>query len=741
MKTRIFRVGGMTCAACSNRINTAVEALDGVVSCNANIGNNTATVVYDDSKLREEDIAKAITGAGYQVVSDDRAEADKAALKDLADRKRDLIIAIVFVIPLSFLAMSHMFGVHIGIDSLLMCAIQIVLLLPILYAGRRFFKKGYPALFSKSPTMDSLVSLGCTASILLGLWSTYLVWTGDTDAVHSLYFDSAGMIIALVSIGKYLEARSKYRTNDSLRRLLEMAPDEATVERDGAEVVVKSSELVLGDVILIRPGEKVPTDATVIEGESAVNESMLTGESIPVTKGPGDVVYGATVNGSGSLRARVEKVGEDTVLFQIARMMEMAQGTKAPVANIADRVAAVFVPLVIAIAVLACIGWLLAGRDLEFALTIAVSVLVISCPCALGLATPLAIVVGTGIGTRHGILYKTAAALESAAKVDTVVLDKTGTCTLGHPEVVGVRSLIGEAELVSVVAAAEKDSEHPLGEAVVSHAERIGAELPPHSGFESVTGGGVRCDVSGRKVLVGSTSFLEESGVDVPEGADADASEGKTCILAAVDGEYAGTIAIMDPVRPESAEAVASMKADGLSVMMVTGDRRSTAEHIAAELGIDEVRAETRPGDKLEIVRGLQVSQRRVAMTGDGINDAPALTQSDLGIAVGSGTDIAIESADVVMMNDDLRSVPASIEIGRATLRNIKQNLFFAFVYNAICIPIAAGLPVLLGYEGLVDEMPMIAALAMSLSSVSVTANAMRLRLFKPAALDGPKSP
>ena len=741
MRTRIFRVGGMTCAACANRINTAVEALDGVQSCNANIGNNTATVVYDDSAVTEDRIAQAIVGAGYQVISDDRAEADRAELRDLAVRRRDLILAIAFAIPLSVVAMGHMFGLDIGLEPLALCALQIVLLIPILYAGRRFFRKGYPALLSKSPTMDSLVSLGCTASVLMGLWSTYEVWSGDASAVHSLSFDSAGMILALVSIGKYLEARSKYRTNDSLRKLLEMAPDEATVIRDGAESRIPSSELAMGDIILIRPGERVPTDATVIEGQSSVNESMLTGESIPVTKGPGDVVYGATVNGSGSLRAKVEKVGEDTVLFQIARMMEMAQGTKAPVANIADRVAAVFVPAVIVIAVLACIGWLLAGRDSEFALTIAVSVLVISCPCALGLATPLAIVVGTGLGSKHGILYKTAAALESAARIDTVVLDKTGTCTVGRPEVVDVITSMDTERFVSIVAAAETDSEHPLGEAVVAYAASEDIAVPDHAEFESVTGGGVRCTVDGSRIVVGSASFLSDEGIDIPEGADAGASEGRTCILAAIDGEYRGTISIMDPVREESPSAVAALRADGIRVMMVTGDRRSTAEHIASELGIDDVRAETKPGDKLEIVKELQVAQRRVAMTGDGINDAPALTQSDLGIAVGSGTDIAMESADVIMINDDLRSVPASLEIGRATLRNIKQNLFFAFCYNAVCIPIAAGFPVLLGYDGLVDQMPMISAAAMSLSSISVVTNAMRLRGFRPAALDGRTSP
>ena len=417
--------------------------------------------------------------------------------------------------------------------------------------------------------------------------------------------------------------------------------------------------------------------------------------------------------------------------------MEMAQGTKAPVANIADRVAAVFVPAVIAIAVLACIGWMVAGRDLQFSLTIAISILVISCPCALGLATPMAIVVATGRGSHYGILYKTAASLEESAKIDTVILDKTGTCTEGFPRVTSVDTPMDESEFVGLVAAAETDSEHPLGEAVVRYADERAITLPGHSEFESFTGGGVSCRVDGRSVLVGSRAFLSERGIAVPDGADALASEGKTCILAAVDGSYAGTIAVSDPIREESPDAVAVLKADGMRVMMVTGDRRETAEHIASALGIAEVRAETKPGDKLAIVKELQVSQARVAMTGDGINDAPALTQADIGIAVGSGTDIAMESADIVLMNDDLRSVPASLEIGRATLRNIKENLFFAFCYNAVCIPIAAGLPVLLGYDGLVDQMPMISALAMSLSSISVVSNAMRLRGFVPRSLAG----
>ena len=459
MKTRIIRVGGMTCAACVGRVEGALKAVPGVQSAVANIGNNTATVVYDETMATEADLAKAIVGAGYQVISENREEAAREEQRDLDLRRRDLYISIFFAVVLSVIAMGHMFGLEIPLDPLPFCLVQLILCIPIMYGGRRFYKKGIPALFTKNPTMDSLVSLGTLASLCMGLYNTYRVYTGDISAMHSLSYDSVGMIIALVSIGKYMEARSKMRTNDSLRKLISMAPDEATVIRDGVETVVPASELAVGDIVLIRPGEKVPADATVVSGESSVNESMLTGESIPVDKRPGDTLYGATVNGAGSLRARIEKTGEDTVLFQIARMMEMAQGTKAPVANIADRVAAVFVPTVIVIAVAVFIGWMLAGRDIQFSLTIAISILVIACPCALGLATPIAIVVGTGRGSQYGILYKTASSLEAAARIDTVVLDKTGTCTVGHPAV----NSVSDESVIGIVAAAEVDSEHPHG--------------------------------------------------------------------------------------------------------------------------------------------------------------------------------------------------------------------------------------------------------------------------------------
>ena len=725
----------MTCAACTGRVESAILSVPGVISATANIGNNSATVEYDGGEDVEDAIVKAVTSAGYTVVSGDRDKAAEQEMAALSTQFRDLAIAIVFTIPLAILSMGPMLGLFDRfLEPLPYCILQMILCIPVIYAGRRFYKKGYPALFTRSPTMDSLVALSTTASMVLGLYNTYRVAIGDVDALHSVAFDSVVMIITLVSVGKYIEARSKYRTNDSLRRLLSLAPDTARVLRDGVEVEVPSKELVIGDIMIIRPGEKIPTDGVVMDGESPVNESMLTGESIPVTKRQGDVVYGATVNGPGSLRASVEKTGEDTVLFQIARMMEMAQGTKAPVANIADRVAAVFVPAVIGIAILCMIGWLIAGRDVQFASTIAISVLVISCPCALGLATPLAIVMGTGKGAQHGILYKTASALEAAARVDTVIVDKTGTCTMGFPEVDEVRTTMDEREFTYLAASAERDSEHPLGEAIVRYAERKGIAPGMHSRFESVTGGGVRCTVDGRDVIIGNAGLLADDGVDIP-GDSWDSDDGRTLVFVAVDGGFAGTIAISDPVRAESPSAVSSLKNDGVNVMMVTGDRRATAKAIASELGIPEVRSETKPGDKLDIVKKLQIAQHRVAMVGDGINDAPALTQADVGIAVGSGTDIAMESADVVLMNDDLRSVPAALEIGRATLRNIKQNLFFAFVYNIVCIPIAAGLPVLMGYDGLVDQMPMLSAAAMSLSSISVVCSALRLGRFEPEAL------
>ncbi|MBP5684971.1 MAG: cadmium-translocating P-type ATPase [Candidatus Methanomethylophilaceae archaeon] len=742
MKTRVFRIGGMTCAACSNRIEGAIGEIDGVESVVANYGNNTATVTYDENKVTEEMVGKAVTSAGYQLISDDREKAEQQELEALRIQKRDLIIAIVFAIPLSTIAMGPMLGFDMpwthGLGHVwgtrVDCLIQLFLFLPIMYAGRRFYKKGFPALRNRTPTMDSLVAISTVASLLMGLYYTILAFATEEELHIMLSFESAGMIIALVSVGKYIEARSKHNTNDSLRKLLSLAPNKATIIVDGKEYEVDSSTLIVGDVVLVRPGESIPADGTVIEGNSSVNESMLTGESIPVSKGVGSIVYGATVNGNGSLKVKIEKTGDETVLYQIARMIEMAQGTKAPVARLADDISAKFVPAVIIIAILAFVAWMIAGvffpdngYDVEFCVTIAISVLVISCPCALGLATPLAIVIATGNGSKHGILFKTASSIEAAAHVDTVILDKTGTITKGHPTITQIVTGLDEKKFISIVAAAESDSEHPLAEAVVKYAKDNGIDLPPHSDFEAITGHGIRCNVDGSLVLVGNNALMEENGINFPDAPG---------ILVAIDGVPSGSIVVSDPMRDESPKAIASLKDMGIDVMMVTGDRKETAQEIASQAGITEVIAETKPQDKLDVVKKLQIQQKHVAMTGDGINDAPALTQSDVGLAVGSGTDIAMESADIVMMNDDLRTVPAAMEIGRATLKNIRQNLFFAFAYNVVCIPIAAGIPVLFGYMDLVMIMPILAAAAMSLSSVSVVTNAVRMRGFKPKSLD-----
>ena len=732
MTKKVFRIGGMSCAACVGRVESAISSVKGVESAEANIGSCTAVVEYDGSRETEKAIADAVRAAGYSVISDDRDEAAAEAEKALSAQFRDLVIAIAFAIPLAVLSMGPMLGLFEPfLDMLPYGLLQAALCVPTLIAGRRFFLRGYPALLSRHPTMDSLIALGATASVLLGTYSLYRIWQGDMDAMSGICYDSASMIIALVSVGKYVEARSRHRTDDSVRRLLSAAPDEATVIRDGSEARIKASELAPGDVMVVRPGERVPADGVVVSGESSVNESMLTGESMPVDKRPGDTVYGATVNGSGRLEVKAEKTGEDTVLFQIARMIEMARGTKAPVASLADRVSAVFVPAVIAVAVACFIAWSLAGRDVQFSLTVAISVLVISCPCALGLATPLAIVVGTWKGSEHGILFKTASAVEASSKADTVVLDKTGTCTLGEPSVRRVEAE-DEAGLIGLAASAESGSEHPIAKAVMRHAAEAGVEIPPLESFSGRSGYGISCVCGGRRVLVGNRALMEDEAVEVPDLPDA---PGMTRILVAADGSYLGSILVADAVRPEAPEAVAHLRSDGLRTIMATGDGRSAGEAIASEIGVDEVRAEMRPGDKLRLVKDLQIAQRRVAMVGDGINDSPALTQADVGIAVGSGTDVAIESADVVLMSGDLRCVPAALETGKAVMRTVRQNLAFAFIYNVVCIPIAAGLPVLFGYEDMVSHMPMFAAAAMSMSSISVVANTLRLRRFRPKAL------
>jgi len=738
-----FRIGGMSCAACAVKIETFTKRLPGVTDSVANFGNNTATVTYDDGKVSREDVVRAIVKAGYSVIEGDSAEADR---REARERKVNLAIAMVFAIPLTVYAMVGMLtDINVPFEHdnnhITFAAIQMVLCIPVLWSGRRFYIRGIPALLRGSPNMDTLVALGT------GIGFTYSVYLlammisvnepeANMDYMMYLAFDSAAMIIAFVSIGKYLEAMGKVKTNDAVSELLKKEPQEASVIRDGKEVRIPASEVAVGDTVLVRAGESIPVDGTVLEGGSDVDESMLTGESVPVMKKAGDTVYTATVNGSGSLRIRAEQTGRDTLLHQIVSMIEGAQGTKAPIARMADKVAGVFVPAVLLIAVACCAVWFLSGRSASFSITVMISVLVISCPCALGLATPLAIIVGTGNAARQGILFKNAATMEAAGNIDLVVLDKTGTITEGHPEVTDILPQgMDENELLALATSAEYGSQHPIARAIVRCAEGRGLETAAATGFDTTVGKGVTCTVDGKKVAVGNAALMEEAGTDISAAADMYRSltaEAKTCMFVSVDGAVAGIVAVADPIRPSSSEAVALIKSRGAMPVMVTGDNRQTAEAVAKEVGISEVKSEVLPQDKLAIVKKYQIMQKTVAMAGDGINDAPALTQANVGMAVGSGADIAIGAADVVLMNSDPRSVPVAMDIGRKTVTNIRQNLFLAFVYNAICIPIAAGLPYLLGM-GEFSHMPMLAAAAMSCSSVSVTLNALRMRGYKPA--------
>ena len=736
-KRTTLRIGGMSCTACSQRVEKALKSADGVYEAAVNFGNSIAAVTYNPDIIDKNGLIKIVENSGYTTIEDDPQIIAETEAKESMIMKRDLILAAVFTVPLFTIGMWDMFG-HIPwlSDHLaVMAIVQMILCLPVIYAGRRFFLRGYPALRTGTPTMDSLVALGATASLLYAFWNTAMLILGE-PAAH-LTYESAAMIITLISVGKYLESRSKVKTNSAVRGLMDLQPDTAIVVKNGVETEVPVSEVSVGDRVSVKPGGRVPVDGKVVSGTSSVNESMLTGESMPVTKNVGDDVFAGTVNGTGNMIIETLRTERDTVLYEIIMMMESAQGTKAPVARLADRVAAVFVPVVITIAVAAFLVWFAAGRGLEFSLTVLISVLVISCPCALGLATPMAITVGTGVAADRGVLFKSASALERAGDINTIILDKTGTITVGFPEVTGIASNVDENYLISVAAAAESGSEHPIARSVIEYAEKKGIDIPSYESFESVTGGGVRSVINGKTVTIGNPRLMTEIGCDITEF-DKDAKEfadkAMTYFYVAEEEKLLGVIAVSDPVRPESAFAVKRMSENGAEVIMVTGDNEATAKSVAGAVGITNVISNATPGDKLEIVKNLQVEGKYVAMAGDGINDAPALMQSDLGLAVRAGTDIAIDSADVVMMTDDIRSIPASMELGKATMKNIKQNLFLAFMYNIIAIPIAAGILYPLGIEN-ISMMPMISAAAMSASSLLVVSNALRLRKYMPESL------
>ena len=668
---------------------------------------------------------------------------------ELAGMKRRFTVSLAFLIPLFYLAMGHMMGwplphfFHDPGNALLVALIQFLLVLPILYINDKYYRVGFQALLRGAPNMDSLIAVGSAAAVIYGVAALFQIgWGlghGDADRVvrwsMDLYFESAGMILTLITLGKFLETRSKGKTSEAISRLMDLAPNTATVVRDGSETEVPVEDVVVGDLIVVRPGQSLPVDGVVTDGASSVDESALTGESIPVEKGPGDRVAAASINKSGFFTFRATRVGEDTTLAQMIALVDEAASSKAPIAKLADQVAGVFVPVVMAIALVTAVVWLIAtGGDITRALTAGVSVLVISCPCALGLATPVAILVGTGKGAENGILVKSAEALETLHTVQTVVLDKTGTVTQGKPRVTDLYPHEGVTteELLCIAASLEKPSEHPLAEAIVAEAQERAIPLAPVKDFQALHGRGVQAEIQGARYLAGNRAMLEEHGVELGADrliADGLAENGRTPLYFAGDGKLLGIIAVADTVKPTSAQAIQGFRDLGLDVVMLTGDNRRTAEAIGRELGVTQVIAEVLPQDKEKVVSRLQQEGKRVAMVGDGINDAPALARSDVGLAIGAGTDVAIESADIVLMKSDLLDAVTAVELSRATIRNVKENLFWAFLYNTIGIPLAAGVffPVL-GWQ----LNPMFAAAAMSLSSVSVVSNALRLKLFQP---------
>ena len=743
METRQFKIDGMTCAACVRRVENAIKDVSGVTSASVNLATEKAQVAYEPGRAEQADIIHAVEAAGYGLAPvDDTSDPGLDEAKKEKERKQEyvrLIISIGFAIPLVFVAMAEMVGISLpsfispGHSPGTFALTQLMLTLPIVLAGFHFYTRGFPALFKGQPSMDSLIAIGTTAAIIYSAVNTVMIFLGRPEDVMHLYYETAGVIIALIKVGKYMETVSKGRTSGAIKELMGLAPKTAMVIRDGKEAVIPIKDVVVGDELIARPGEKIAVDGTVMDGHTFVDESMLTGESIPVERSEGDFVTGASMNQNGTIRYRADKVGKDTALARIIRLVEEAQGSKAPIARMADVISSYFVPVVIGIALVSSGAWFIGGAGVTFSLKIFIAVLVIACPCALGLATPTAIMVGTGRGASLGVLIKGGQPLETAGRINTIVLDKTGTITEGKPRVTDIQALDGfdEHGILQLAASAEKGSEHSLGAAVVEEGEKQGVSVFPAKGFSAVPGRGIIGTVDNKDLMFGNLAFMKENQVmdkDLPE-ADALSSQGKTVMYLAVDKRPAGIIAVADVVKPDSAAAIARLQKMGLKTVMLTGDNLLTAQAIAKQVNIDQVVAQVMPGDKADQVKQLQADGSRVAMVGDGINDAPALAQADLGFAIGSGTDVAMESAGIVLMQNSLTGVVTAIDLSRATLRNIKQNLFWAFFYNCAGIPLAAGLFHLFGGPTL---NPMFAAAAMALSSVSVVTNALRLKNFKP---------
>ena len=744
-KQKEYIIEGMSCASCAMTIENAVSKIPGVDKASVNLATEIMTVEANDS-VTPEDIAKVVDGVGYSArprgksVEEELEEKNEKKEAHLREMKRNLTISAIFAVPLLFIAMADMVGIPMPAflspmqSPVSYALIQLALVLPIIWLGRRFFVDGFKALSKGHPNMDSLVALGTSAAFLYSLYGTYHVLEGHAHFAMNLYYESAGVILTLITLGKYFEAVSKGKTSMAIQTLVGLAPKMATVLRDGQEVEVPVEEVQVGDLIRVKPGEKVPVDGVVTEGNSTVDESMLTGESIPVSKAVGDEVIGASLNKTGSFILKATKIGKDTALSQIIQLVEQAQGSKAPIAKLADKVSGVFVPIVIVLALVSGLAWYFLGQESwVFALTITISVLVIACPCALGLATPTAIMVGTGKGAENGILLKSGEALEEANHVNMVVFDKTGTITNGTPvvtDVVTAENTDADA-LIRLAASLEVASEHPLGEAIVAKAKEQGAAFDEVTNFEAIPGFGIKGHVGETLVFLGNEKWMRENGlvnVEMNEKANRFAEQGKTPLYIGYNDAVQGLIVVADTVKESSARAIQTLHEMGIQVAMMTGDHERTAQAIAAEVGIDRVFSEVLPQDKANYVSKLQEEGYIVAMVGDGINDAPALAQAQVGIAIGTGTDVAIESADAVLMKSDLMDVPAMLKLSRATIRNIKENLFWAFAYNVIGIPFAMGVLHLFGGPLL---NPMIAGAAMSFSSVSVVLNALRLKRWK----------
>jgi heavy metal translocating P-type ATPase len=750
-----FDVTGMTCSACSAHVEKAVRQTEGVSAVNVNLLQNRMQVEFDEKRTDAAAIVRAVEQAGYGAKPRGEEEAAPAAkmreapaAAEIRSLRHRLIVSLCFLVPLFYLSMGHMMGLPIpaffsGAENAFALALtELLLTIPILYEGRAYFSRGFKTLWHRAPNMDALIAIGSGAAVVYGVYALYAIGfamgRGNLHTAHSfamdLYFESAGMILTLITCGKFLEARSRGRTSEAIAMLLDLAPKTAVLLRDGAEVEVPIAEVRAGDIAVVRSGQRIPADGVVLSGSAAVDESALTGESIPAEKQPGDRVTGATVTEAGYMQIEVQHTGEDSTLAQIVRLVEEAGGSKAPIAQLADRVSAIFVPTVITIAVITGIIWLILGQTPGFALARAIAVLVISCPCALGLATPTAIMVGTGRGAQQGILYKSAESLQALQGVNTVVLDKTGTVTEGKPRVTDILPAEGvrEEELLHLAASAERASEHPLARAITEYAAEKGLTLTDPDGYQLAEGAGIQAKVNGKTVFAGNPRQMQAAGAEPGElltRGSALSEQGKTPLYFSEGGRMLGLIAVADTIKPQSARAVKTLRQMGIDTVLLTGDNARTAAAIGRQAGIRRVVAEVLPADKERTVFGLQQEGRRVAMVGDGINDAPALARADVGMAIGAGTDIAIEAADVVLMRSDLLDAAGAIQLSRAVLRNIKENLFWAFIYNMIGIPLAAGVffP-LLGWT----LNPMFGAAAMSLSSVCVVSNALRLRGFSP---------